>query len=127
MPRPVHFEIHAADPERTRKFYETLFGWTFSKWGDQPYWLIKTGDSGPGINGGMVPRMGGPPTEGQAVNAFVCTVDSPDLDATTKTALGAGATVALPKMAIPTVGWLGYFKDPEGNIFGVMQSDPNAK
>ena len=29
-------------------------------------------------------------------------------------------------MAVPGIGWLAYFKDPEGNIFGAMQSDPTA-
>ena len=39
----------------------------------------------------------------------------------------AGGTIALPKMPIPGMGWLAYCKDTEGNIFGMMQSDPNAK
>jgi predicted enzyme related to lactoylglutathione lyase len=30
-------------------------------------------------------------------------------------------------MGVPGVGWLAYFKDTEGNIFGIMQNDPNAK
>ena len=34
---------------------------------------------------------------------------------------------ALPKMPIPGVGWLAYLKDTEGNVFGLMQSDPSAK
>ena len=34
--------------------------------------------------------------------------------------------MAFPKMAIPGVGWLAYGKDTEGNIFGVMQTDPAA-
>jgi predicted enzyme related to lactoylglutathione lyase len=38
-----------------------------------------------------------------------------------------GGTVALPKMPVPGVGWLAYAKDTEGNIFGMMQSDPGAK
>jgi predicted enzyme related to lactoylglutathione lyase len=29
-------------------------------------------------------------------------------------------------MPIPTVGWLAYCKDTEGNIFGVLQPDENA-
>ena len=29
MPRPIHFEIHPADPERAQAFYRTLFGWQF--------------------------------------------------------------------------------------------------
>ena len=36
-------------------------------------------------------------------------------------------TLALPKMAVPGVGWLAYVKDTEGNILGMMQRDPNAK
>ena len=45
MPRLVHFEIHATDPEKTIAFYEKVFGWTFQKWegADEPYWLITTG------------------------------------------------------------------------------------
>ena len=30
--RPVHFEIHAVDPERMAAFYSELFGWTIQKW-----------------------------------------------------------------------------------------------
>jgi predicted enzyme related to lactoylglutathione lyase len=30
-------------------------------------------------------------------------------------------------MPIPGMGWLAYCKDTEGNIFGMMQGDPNAK
>ena len=62
-----------------------------------------------------------------AVNAFVCTVDVSDLDAMLGKLATAGGTVALPRMGIPGVGWLAYGKDTEGNLFGMMQSDPNAK
>ena len=60
MPRVVHFEIHAGDPERAVNFYQTLFGWNFQKWeGPMPYWLITTGpDDQRGINGGLVQRQG---------------------------------------------------------------------
>jgi predicted enzyme related to lactoylglutathione lyase len=30
-------------------------------------------------------------------------------------------------MAVPGVGWLAYFNDPEGNVHGAMQYDSNAK
>ena len=42
-------------------------------------------------------------------------------------ATSLGAVIAVPKMPIPGVGWLAYAKDPEGNIFGMMQPDPAAK
>ena len=126
MPRVVHFEIHAADPERGAKFYEKVFGWTFQKWeGPMEYWLITTGsDDKPGINGGLVRRRG--EIDGQAVIAYVCTVDVDDLDASIAAVEANGGTVALPKMPIPGMGWLAYYKDTEGNIFGMMQVDPNA-
>jgi uncharacterized protein len=129
MSRVVHFEIHAADPERAIKFYTALFGWTFNQWAGQKYWLIKTGEQGtPGIDGGLLPRpVAGDPLAMAAMNAFVCTVDVDNLDAAVERGMKAGATIALPKMPIPTVGWLAYLKDTEGNIFGMMQMDANAK
>jgi predicted enzyme related to lactoylglutathione lyase len=30
-------------------------------------------------------------------------------------------------MAVPGVGWLAYCIDPEGNTFGLMERDPNAR
>jgi predicted enzyme related to lactoylglutathione lyase len=38
-----------------------------------------------------------------------------------------GGSLALPKMAVPGVGWLAYAKDTEGNIFGLMQMDSSAR
>lgn len=129
MPRPIHFEIHAENPDRAIKFYTDLFSWQFQKWdGPMPYWLITTGpNEEPGINGGLMKRMGPPPTDGQAVNAYVCTTGVENLDASLATLQKIGGTIALPKMPVPGVGWLAYAKDTEGNIFGMMQPDPAAK
>jgi predicted enzyme related to lactoylglutathione lyase len=127
MPRPVHFEIHAADPERVKAFYENLFDWKIERWGEQPYWLVKTGD-GPGIDGGIVRRMGPAPDpmDPTPVIASVCTIDVPDVDAYVARAVELGGVVALPKMPIPGVGWLAYCKDTDANIFGMMTADPKA-
>jgi predicted enzyme related to lactoylglutathione lyase len=129
MPRPVHFEIQAADPKRAIGFYSALFGWSFSKWeGPQDYWLIKTGEKDTiGIDGGLLPRRGAPPLPMQSVNAYVCTIGVDDLDATLRKVGELGTMVVVPKMAIPGVGWLAYANDSEGNIFGMMQSDTTAK
>ena len=127
MPRVVHFEIHADQPERAIRFYSDLFGWEFTKWaGPMDYWLIKTGpDDQRGINGGMVRRHG--VIDGQAVIAYVCTVDVPSVDDIVRAIPEKGGAIALPKMPIPGVGWLAYAKDPEGNIFGMMQPDAGAQ
>lgn len=127
MPRPVHFEIHASDPAVSSAFYEHVFGWTFSQFGDFPYWLVSTGGEGePGIDGGLLPRPGPPPEPGQGVNAFVVVVDVPSCTEYFEKALAAGATEALPVTAVPGVGWSAYVKDPDGNIIGLMQDDPGA-
>lgn len=129
MPRPIHFEIQADDPARAIKFYETLFGWAFSKWeGPMPYWLVSTGPADqPGINGGLHARIGAKPIADQAVIAFVCTVDVESVDVYATKAVKAGGSICVPKMAIPGVGWLAYAKDTEGNIVGMMQSDSAAQ
>ena len=127
MPRVIHFEIHAEDPERAVAFYQRVFGWTCTRWsGPVDYWLIKTGPDGqPGINGGLIKRRG--PIDGTAVLAYVCTIDVPSVDEWLGHITAAGGTVALPKMAVPGVGWRAYAKDTEGNVFGIMQADTSAK
>ena len=129
MSRVIHFEVHAEDPDRAIRFYAELLDWQFKKWdGPMPYWLITTGpDNQPGINGGLMKRMGPPPVEMQAVNSYVCTVSVDSVDASVAAVVKLGGSIALPKMPVPGIGWLAYAKDTEGNIFGMMQNDPAAK
>lgn len=128
MARVGHFEIHSDDPQRAIAFYSAVFGWEFFQWsGGWEYWMIKTGPAQePGIDGGLVPRRGDRPQPGQAVNAYVCTIMVTSLDETVAAVEKHGGDLALPKMSIPGVGWLAYFHDTEGNIFGAMQEDHNA-
>lgn len=127
MNRLVHFEIHVGDEQKAMDFYKAVFGWEFQKWPikgpdgkDEIYWGIITGPKEePGINGGLVKRRGPAPTEGAAVNAFVCTMTVADVDESMKKVLAAGGTMAMPKFTIPGVGDMGYCKDIDGNIFGL--------
>lgn len=126
MPRPIHFEIHAENPRRAQKFYSRMFGWEFNPFGPPgQYWVVKTGQ-GPGIDGGLIQRRGPEPADGQTVNAFVCTVDVPAIDEALEKARSLGATLALPKMPVPGVGWLAYVKDTEGNLLGMITMDASA-
>jgi uncharacterized protein len=127
MPRVIHFEIHATDPQKLMEFYTDLLGWKFSKWAPIDYWLIETGPEGEmGINGALLPRQGPPPTEMQAVNAFVCTADVTGLDALLVKAVALGGSLALPKMPVTGMGWVAYIKDPDGNIMGMIERDDKA-
>src|SRR4051794_30156088 len=136
MLRPVHFEIHASDPAAARSFYESGFGWRLEQWGDNPYWMVTTGDgapmagkphSAPGIDGGMLPRKGEPPSDGQPVNSFVVTMDVPDCDAYVERVVSAGGTVALPAQDMGGVGRVAYVKDPDGNLFGLFETEAPAE
>lgn len=125
--RPIHFEIHAADPQRAMAFYKKVFGWTFKKFTGSPlpYWLITTGpDDMPGINGGLHPRLGPKPKPDQAVIGYVCTVPVDDLAARLAKATAAGASICKPEMQIPGVGRLAYVQDTEKNILGLLQPEP---
>jgi hypothetical protein len=112
-----------------------VFGWRFQQWGDNPYWIVITGDgdpmsgkphSAPGVDGGMLPRRGGPPEEGQPVNSFVMTLQVPDCDEYVEKVLAAGGSVALPAEDMPGVGRLAYVKDPDGNILGLIKDEMAA-
>jgi predicted enzyme related to lactoylglutathione lyase len=124
MNRIVHFEIHAKDQDKLQKFYQDVFGWDIKDMGKEfgGYRLVTTGpDTEPGINGGMNPRQGESPKDGAPVNAFVCTIQVPNIDETLAKIEKAGGTVATEKMDVPGVGTLAYRKDPDGNLFGVLQ------
>ena len=120
MPRVVHFELTADDPERATKFYQDVFGWKINKWdGPQDYWLVTTGAAGePGIDGAIMRRM-----EGASV---INTIDVESVDDAVAKITASGGTVVAPKMSIPGVGYFAYCLDTEGNTFGVMQQDTSA-
>jgi predicted enzyme related to lactoylglutathione lyase len=124
MPRVIHFEIPADQPERASRFYNDVFGWNIQKWEgseEEPYWLVMTGENGaPGINGGLMRRM-------QPGTSTVNTIDVPSVDEYVARITENGGKVVMPKMPVPTVGWLAYCQDTEGNTFGIMQMDEAAK
>jgi len=49
MPTIVHFEIPSSDIERSKKFYNDLFGWKFDKFPSPPgsKMLIKSSQTNP--------------------------------------------------------------------------------
>ena len=122
MPRVVHFELPAEDPQRAVAFYEKAFGWTITKWeGPFDYWLVTTGsDDEPGINGAITPRM-------MPEQVTTDTIGVESVDDSLKKIVEAGGTVSQPKQAVPGIGYIAYCTDTEGNLFGVIQPDMSAK
>lgn len=127
MPNVAHFAINADDVPRARRFYERVFGWTFSAWGPPKFYQIDTSGSGEprGILGALQGRrhlVAGQPTIG-----FECTISVASIDDTAKAVAANGGTVVIPKSIIVGVGTLMFFSDTEGNVFGAMQFDAKAE
>jgi uncharacterized protein len=121
MPRVTWFELNADDPKRAMDFYQKAFGWAFEKYGNQEYWLVKTGEKDElGIDGAIQPRR----TKGATV---VNTITVKNIDESIKKIEKSGGKVAVPKMEIPMMGTLAYFFDTEGNMHGIMQPVPQPK
>lgn len=122
MPRVIHFEINADDPARANQFYADVFGWKIEKWqGPIDYWLIATGEGDePGIDGAIQKRQN--PGDG-----VVNTISVDSIDDFVKKIVENGGKVTAPKMVVPGVGYAAQCLDTEGNAFGLMQSDPEAK
>ena len=125
MNSPLYFEIQANDPTKASEFYAAVFGWTFTKQEGMPidYWHIET----QGITGGLLQRPSPTPPEQSGTNAYVCSMEVENFDATAKKILDTGGKVALPKFAVPGKCWQGYFLDPDGNTFGLFEPDEQAK
>lgn len=132
MNRPVHFEIQAQEPDRAAKFYTAVFGWKIDKWPGLgwDYWVVMTGEKDtkePGIHGGLLKRPADLPPEQCGTNAFVCTMEVENYDATEQKILAAGGKIAMPKFALAGMAWQGYYLDTENNTFGIHQADKDAK
>lgn len=123
MPRPIHFELYADNPERAAEFYADIFGWSVERWQGESgpgYWLLTTGaESVPGINGDIQRR-----SDPAAATTLVLAVSS--VDEYAAGIVAAGGSVLRPKFAVPGIGYAAYFRDTEGNSFGIFQEDSTA-
>jgi hypothetical protein len=120
-----HFAINADDVPRARRFYERVFGWRFEAWGPPNFLQIFTGPSDDSeIRGALQGRR--ELIDGQRTVGFECSFAVDDVDAITSAVLANGGTILIPKTLIPTVGYLIFFRDTEGNAVGAMQYDPKA-
>lgn len=49
-----------------------------------------------------------------------------DVDDAVAKVPGPGGGIVVPTFAVPSVGWLAYARDPEGNLFGMTRMDDRA-
>lgn len=121
-----HFDVHADDVDRARRFYEAVFGWQFHPWGPPGFWMIQTGtDEDPGIHGALHKRL--EPVTGSGMIGFQCTITVDDVDATLAAVEANGGVVKIAPVTIPTVGRMFQFLDTEGNVVSAMRYEDGAE
>lgn len=111
-----HFAINADDVPRAKRFYEDVFGWTFTPWG--PPGFYQTRSTGDGHLGALQARRD---VGGQRMPGTEITFGVDDIQATVKAVEAAGGVILMPPFRIEGVGELIYFRDTEGNVAGAMQ------
>jgi uncharacterized protein len=116
-----HFAINADDVPRARRFYEEVFGWSFTPWG--PPGFYQTRDSGGGHVGALQDRRS---IGGQRMPGMELTFGVDDLQATIAAVEAAGGKILMPPFRIEGVGELSFFRDTEGNIAGAMQYESES-
>jgi len=111
----VHFEIWAKNSKKQKTFYEKLLGWKIDNKNPMNYGMISTGSKA-GIEGGMMELDRG---EKAGVTFYVSVKN---LDDTLAKARKLGGKVVMKPMEIPGAGIsIAMFKDPEGNMIGLMK------
>lgn len=119
-----HFAVNADDIEASRRFYESVFGWTFTAWGPPGFYQIRTGtEAEPGVQGAMQERRD---LLDRPTNGVECTFAVDDVDATAAAVVGSGGRVVMERFTITGVGHLIAFEDPSGNAVLAMQYDDEA-
>ena len=121
MPNNIaHFDVHADDVERARRFYERVFGWRFEAWGPPDFYLVHTGTGAdPGIHGSVSKRL--EPLSGGGRIGYECTISVDDLGAIKAAIVANGGKVLLDDHEIVGVGTLIRFEDTEGNVACAMK------
>ena len=126
MPTIVHFEIPSDDIERSKKFYNGLFGWNFEKSPSSlpgiEYWLISTADDkgNKALTGGMMKRL--MPEQGP-----INYVDVKSVEQHSAKVEQLGGKVIFPKRAVPGWGYFAICADTENNGFTIFEADNTAK
>jgi hypothetical protein len=110
----VHFEVLGKDAEATQAFYAKIFDWPMEKVMDTYAMVRPEGENT--IAGGVGATMQGTPGH----STFYVEVD--DLQATLDTIEGAGGSTVQPPMDVPNGPSIALFKDPDGNLVGLVKT-----
>ena len=116
----VHFEVVGKDGDKLQAYYTELFGWNIVSDNPMNYGMVdgndnKTISGDTGIGGGVGQ---GPDGYDGHVTFYVAV---PDVEEALQKAESLGGTRVMGPEEIMGMVVLGQFKDPEGNLVGVVK------
>jgi uncharacterized protein len=112
----VHIEIPADDTEKGREFWGSLFGWQFESFpGPFEYHIARLSET----QGAAITNM----EPGKRSTRAYFDVDDVNAGAARVKELGGEADEPQP---VPNMGWFVTCRDPQGNEFGLWQTDTSA-
>ena len=120
MNRIIHFEIPTKDPKRASEFYKDIFSWVISKWEwPEEYWSVVTWPEWePWINWWL---------EKKDNPWYVCVIDVPNIDEYIDRIITKWWILVEPKREVIWAWHLAYFKDTEGNVFWIIETNMEMK
>ena len=128
MPTIVYFQIPSDDIERSKKFYNQLFGWKIDKSpesntpeGMENWTVTTTDDKGNQALGGGMSKRAMPQ---QQITNFI---DVKSVDEYLSKVERLGGKVVVPKTAVPGMGYYAICLDTENNSFGIFEPNENVK
>jgi len=108
----VHAEIRSTDPDATRAFFGSLFGWKFPEGAMPGYTYVDTGVPD-ALPAGISPLQGG-----SSLVTFFVGVE--DIDATIAEVTRLGGSVVQEPARVPGVAFA-LIADPAGQVVGLAQ------
>jgi predicted enzyme related to lactoylglutathione lyase len=126
----VHFEIPSDDMERSKRFYNELFGWTIEKLQDtnnmpedMEYYIITTTDDkgNKSLTGGMLKRHN---PQQQGIMNYIGVKSIDEYSAKVEKLSGK---VVVQKKPVPGMGYFAICLDTENNSFAIWETDSSAK
>jgi predicted enzyme related to lactoylglutathione lyase len=121
--KPTYFDMIVRDIDQAQQFFETVFGWQFTKMpGSDNYYRIEAGPKNEaGINGGIGVLGQARISEGRPLTQI--SVPVANLEAAVAQVKAKGGYVMEPRTKIPGVGWYATCAEPGGLLFGMLQLD----
>ena len=125
--KPTYFDFTVRNLEEAKTFFENVLNWRFERFPmPYEYYRIQAGPQDEaGIDGGIRAIADTPTSGGKPLTQV--TIPVPNLDECIARVKEHGGTIIEPKMPIPGIGWFAACAEPGGLLFGVMETDPEAK